>query len=181
MLTSFNNKKQIFIGGWILGAVLLLLYNGFEINNFDKPQASREMEKLLQIKLKWEDFSKNQDSIKKNKPDQIDYDRLLPKFTKKKKSPHNPAVIAQEAPKELVKKIEPILPTLAGIVKNFDIDGKISLFAMLDGMVLSEHEAINEFKVEKITEQGITLKKGEKSWYIQMPEVIFSLGSQTKQ
>ena len=181
MLTSsFNNQKQIFIAGWIIGAVLLLLYNGFAINDFYKPQASSGMKELAHLKFKWKDFFKNQNSVGNNKPDQSDYDRLFSKFTKKLKSTLIPAVIPEKTQKELVKKIVPKLPDLTGIVKNFDVHGKIRLLAMLDGLILSEQKIINEFKVEKITEKGITLKKGEQSWYIQAPEVVFSLGTRTK-
>ena len=63
MLTLFDNKKPIFIGGWILVAVLLLLYNGFAINNFYKPQASIGMENLAHLKFKCEDFFKNQNYV----------------------------------------------------------------------------------------------------------------------
>lgn len=176
MLTSFNNRKLIFITGWIWGAVLLLLYNGFEINNFYKPLVSREMEDLAHLEFKWKDCLKNQNSAENNNTDRIDYDRLFLKFTKKSKKIVKPGSTTEETQKALFKKIEPKLPKLTGIVKSFDVHGKISLFAMLDGLALSEHEVINEFKVEKITKKGITLKKGEESWYIQVPEVIFSLG-----
>ncbi|WDN90579.1 hypothetical protein BuS5_03550 [Desulfosarcina sp. BuS5] len=180
MLALLDNKKPIFIGGWILVAVLLLLYNGFVINNFYKPQASIGMENLAHLKLKCEDLFKNQNYVANNKADRIDYDRLFSKFTKKSKITPKTAATREEIQKEVIKKVEPKLPDLTGIVKSFNVYGKIRLLAMLDGLVLSEQGIINEFKVEKITEKGITLKKGEDSWYIQAPEVVFSLGTRTK-
>ena len=159
---------------------MLLLYNGFAINSFYKPQSSTGMNNLEHLKFKWKDFLKNQNSAKNNKTDPIDYDRLFSKFTKKSNSTLEPAAIQEETQKSPVKKVEPKLPVLTGIVKSFDVYGKIRLLAMLDGLVLSEQETINEFKVEKITEKGITLKKGKQSWYIQVPEVAFSLGTWTK-
>lgn len=161
-------------------AVLLLLYNGFAINIFYKPQASSGMEDLAHLQFNCEDFLKKQNFAEKNKPDRIDYDRLFSKFTKKSKITLKAAAIREETKKEVIKKVEPKLPDLTGIVKSFNVYGKIRLLAMLDGLVLSEQEIINEFKVEKITEKGITLKKGEDSWYIQAPEVVFSLGTRTK-
>ena len=68
-----------------------------------------------------------------------------------------------------------ILPPLTGIFQLSDVLGNIRMLAVIDGKVYSEGAVVQGFTIQKITEKGVGMTKAGTSWFVQAPEVYYSL------
>ena len=69
------------------------------------------------------------------------------------------------------------LPPLAGIVTRRDIQGRgpILPLAMLGGQMYTEGEKCGAFVVKEISDRGVLLAKGGRTWFVAAPAVAHSV------
>jgi len=186
-MIAIGSGKQLYIGGMILAALLILAYNGFALMSMHNPIIlGRSIEARL-ASQKWQQLEKSEPSDSEKSSEDIDIDPILSKFTQgfheqvertnlsvQKKLPEIGEEI-EEIQKEVEEKIEISPPSLKGIAQISDVQGNVYSVAIIEGKRVREKESVQGFAVQKITDKGVVLTKAGKSWFIPTPEVHYSL------
>ena len=68
-----------------------------------------------------------------------------------------------------------ILPSISGILKSIDVNGRVNKIVLIKDKILSEGQIINGFLIKKITDKGVYICKNHKTWFIPLTEVSFSI------
>jgi hypothetical protein len=181
--------KRWMMGGWVLAALLIFAYNAqlaSTVLETPLPGHSREASLAMQKARQLERQSAEKKAQEEDKDFSIQkivatLDRGLTKIKQEISLPKQPVKIRKsKGEKEVVKTVEKeepiILPVLTGIVQVFDAEGKGKLLAAMDGEIYQENEFVKAFRIQQITDKGVTLAKGDKTWQIKAPSVNFSIG-----
>ena len=97
--------------------------------------------------------------------------KFAPDLRVVKKQPPQP----ESQPIEFEGKLETKPPVLTGIMQILDARGNQRSFALIEGKRLMEKDSVRGFNVQKVTNKGVVLTKEGKTWFIQTPNVYFSL------
>jgi hypothetical protein len=180
--------KRLMMGGWVLAALLIFAYNAqlaLTVLETPLPAHSREAKLAMQKARQLERQSAEKKAQEEDKDFSIQkivatLDRGLTKIKQEVSLLKQPVKIKKlKGDKEVVKtakKEEPIiLPVLTGIVQVFNAEGKGKLLAAMDGQIYRENEFVKAFRIMQITDNGVTLAKGDRTWQIKAPIVNFSI------
>jgi hypothetical protein len=175
LLETESNKKLI-IGIFALLAILLLGYNGYKFMSlYGVPLVGESSESRLAMG-KWmrlEDFVLN----KNNKTWNDNIENLI------KETPL-PEANVEDVHEDVVPIVNTIqeqdykrdvLPDLAGIIKTLNPDGKSVFAVIVNNKLYYKNETVAGFAIKEITEKGIYLTKGKRSWFIESPKVSYSV------
>jgi hypothetical protein len=169
----FPKNSRVFIGGWIIAAILILGLNLEKIGDLQYSPMVESSPLVNTIRLKHYHFEQ---VLSERKADlDISWNRsvLLTNLTK---PPVLPKTVSGETQKEdtpgLYRAVQ--LPKLSGILMVGG-NSKSRYSAVLDGKVCSENEICSEFKVQEISSSGVLLSQNKKSWFIPAPEVYYSV------
>jgi hypothetical protein len=181
--------KRWMMGGWVLAALLIFTYNAqlaTTVLETPLPSHSREAKLAMQKARQLEKQSAEKNIQEENKGFSIQkvaatLERGLTKIKQEISLPRQPDKIKKsEAERKVVKAVEKeeiiILPVLTGIVQVFDAEGKGKLLAAMDGEIYQKNEFVKAFRIKQITDNGVTLVKGDRTWQIKAPIVNFSIG-----
>jgi hypothetical protein len=186
-MITIGSGKQLYIGGMILAALLLLAYNGFTLMSLHNPKIlGRSIEAKL-ASQKWQELEIRELSDPGKTLADLDLNPILSKFTRSyhdqiermklsvlKKEPELEAIIEEIKPEEEeTVQIRP--PNLKGIVRISDVQGNIYSVAIIEGERFQESEIVQGFTVQQITDKGVVLTKSGKSWFVPAPEVHYSV------
>ena len=70
------------------------------------------------------------------------------------------------------------LPTLTGVITRRSSDGTTTRLAVMDGRICSVGDRFRNLTVKAITREGVSLAGKEKSWFLKMPEITYSVAAQ---
>jgi len=117
------------------------------------------LEELLLNKenINWNEYIEN--FIKKIPAQEVKLEETFPVVT-------NAQVQAQDSD---------ILPAVTGIMQTLDSDGKSHIAVIINNRLFYENETISGFVIKEITEKGVYLTKGERSWFVETPMVSYSV------
>lgn len=169
---EIGNQKKIITGIFLLLAVLLLGYNASEfIKPYDVPLIGASYESRL-ASDKWvrlEDIESNKDNTEWH--EKIEY--LI-----SDKQPQAPKVeealpIVKPAPEQSYDS--EVLPSIAGTVKISKTNGSSRSAVIVEKKFYYENDTVAGFYIKEITEKGIYLTKGKRSWFIEAPKVSYSI------
>jgi len=163
------------VGGWILAALLLVGYNGFNFMLLLDPILPRRSNAAMLASQKWQEFQKKQSKAVKTVLDNIDLDLILSRTKPYSGEDTKAAEIPKEKEEKEGGKKEVTLPKLTGILQVSNVNGTISSLAVIEGKTLHEQDKVLDFTIEKITNKGVIITKGGKKWFIPTPKVHFSL------
>ena len=179
-----DSSKRAHIGLLILGALLLLGYNAYQLLSLKYRPALGSSDQVKLASRQWNELEQiSALSLTENSND-ISVDQLSPKFASDilKKEP----IILQ--PKGIAKAVkkrpnpneraEIDLPVLTGILQVSDAQGNVRSFAMIDGESWVERSTVQGFTIDKITEKGVTLTRKGESWFLSAPELFFSVNQE---
>lgn len=79
------------------------------------------------------------------------------------------------------KKVVPppvVMPTLKGIVTSRSTDGTARQLALMDGRICAKGDQLRDFTVKWITSGGVSLVRGDQTWFLKAPEIAYSLTTQ---
>jgi hypothetical protein len=171
-LLEIGSKKKLIIGMFLLSSIILMGYNGFKFMAlYDRPLtgASLEsrlasdkwgrLEELLLSKknINWNEYIEN--FIKEIPAQEVKLEETVPVVT-------NTQVQAQDSD---------VLPAVTGIMNILDSDGKSHIAVIINNRFFNENETISGFVIKEITEKGIYLTKGKRSWFVETPMVSYSV------
>lgn len=171
MLEIGSNKKMI-IGMFVLSAIILMGYNGFKFMAlYDRPLTGASLESRLasdkwgrledlvlnKKNINWNEYIEN--FIKEIPAQEVKLEETVPVVT-------NAQVQAQDSD---------ILPAVTGIMQTLDSDGKSHIAVIINNRLFYENETISGFVIKEITEKGVYLTKGERSWFVETPMVSYSV------
>ncbi len=176
-----SNPKRMIIGLWVLAALLILWYNAVAMTSLlDQPMTGLSPQ-ARESMTKWQRLEIQIESQLKEKFSAQEFDKFLsaidiekvkailpPKKTK-------PQINVAKKTTEPVKKKEIVLPELNGIVAIHDAAGETIHLAVIDGKTREEKSRIGDFLLERIDAEGILITREGKSWYIDAPQVAFSV------
>jgi hypothetical protein len=60
-------------------------------------------------------------------------------------------------------------------MQTLDSDGKSHIAVIINNRLFYENETISGFVIKEITEKGVYLTKGERSWFVETPMVSYSV------
>jgi len=176
-----SNPKRLIIGLWVLAALLILWYNAAAMTSLlDQPmaglspQARETMTKWQRLEIQIEEKLKdtfNAQELEKYLS-AIDIEKVKAILPAKKTTPKTVAAKKMTKP---VQKKKIVLPELNGIVAIHDAGGQTSYLAVVDGITREEKSRIGDFTLERIDAGGILLSQEDESWFIEPPQVAFSV------
>ncbi len=174
-MITLGSRKRLCIGGWVLVAFIFLGYNGFVLASLFSPPIAGLSKETRLASRKWLGLEKKISLIMKESVDNIDLKPIVSKFAPdlkvvKKQPPQSESQLF-----EFEGNLEIKLPVLTGIMQILDARGNQRSFALIEGKRLMEKDSIRGFNVQKVTNKGVVLTKKGKTWFIQTPEVYFSL------
>ena len=170
------NEKILFIGGWVLAALLLMGYNALEAHKLLKVSFFRNSENINMVRENHQKIMQKGYLEGKVREDRINLDHIFAKFVQNFHDQQTDIALKLEKKKVGEKEKDNVkIPELEGILKSSDIYGNIHLLAIIEGMICSKEDRVHGFTVCKITDKGIDLTKDGKYWFIPSPEVKFSL------
>ncbi len=108
-------------------------------------------------------------------------DLLMGRFETRAVEEEKPVLHQPAALPSLAKKRAPApvaLPTLAGILASRSSDGHARWLAVLDGRICAEGEQLGNLTVKRIANGGVSLARGDQSWFLKAPDIAFSLATQ---
>ena len=172
-----DSKISMSIGGFILASLILITYNVLNLMPLLDPELPGPSSVVKLAKSKWLQLSeKSSRSIEKAAED-IDLDLIVAKFA--------PEILAQKIgilsttttsttiPGDNAPEIK--LPKLTGIFQTTDIHGNICSYASIEGKIIAEHDKVQGFTVEKISDKGIILGREGITKFIPVSEVDFTI------
>lgn len=173
-----GNRMRALIGLWILTGLVVLGANGFMLLVLlDEPlvgysnaarnadQAFRQYRKLL-----------NAESEKITSGMELLANRFNPIVVEEK-----PVVQHVPDPKPEAKKVTSapvVLPELTGIMTSRSTDGTTRRLALIDGGVRAEGDRIGDLTVKRVGSRGVSLARGDQSWFLKLPEIGYTLSTQ---
>ncbi len=176
-----GSTKRLSVGGWFLAALLLLGFNAFTLTSlFSPPVVGRSKETRL-ASQKWFKLDNKIKIILKETFKDLDIemiaDRFSPDITIVKPKPVQPKVATKSdaIPNEIENEPYVQLPVLTGIMKILYAHGKHRFFVLIEGRKMSKGDTIHQFTIQNITQKSVVLSRGDKTWYVPVPEVYFSL------
>lgn len=164
-----------------MAALMILWYNAVAMTSLlDQPlaglspQARETITKWQRLELQIESQLKDKLSIAEMDKylSAIDIEKVKAILPAKKTKPKTVAVKRTTKP---VRKKEIVLPKLNGIVTIHDAAGKTSYLAVVDGITREEKSRIGDFTLERIDASGILINQEGESWFIDTPQVAFSV------
>lgn len=173
-MISAGNKKRILISGWFLVGVILLAYNGFQFMNIFAPSVEGYSGKVKELKMKLPRLEQYNDKTVESTSSHIDDILSLYLQKTKKYTSQITGIISKENKN---KKEEITLPKIEGIIRAFDINGNVRLYVIIDGRSFGVGDKVNEFRIQDIKYDSVTITKGSKSWDIPAPEVSYTLAN----
>jgi predicted amidohydrolase YtcJ len=70
------------------------------------------------------------------------------------------------------------LPTLTGVITRQANDGTAIRLAVMDGRICAVGDRFQNLTIKTITREGVSLAGKEKSWFLKMPEITYSVVAQ---
>ncbi len=176
-----GSSKRLSAGGWVLAALLLLGYNAFILTSlFSPPIVGRSKETRL-ASQKWFKLDNKIKLLMKESFQGLDLEQIVDRFSpdidviKTKIVQPEPAALPISMPIEIETEQKVELPVLTGIMKILYAHGNHRSFALFEGRRLGIDDTIRQFTIQKITQKGVVLSMGDKTWSVPAPEVYFSL------
>jgi hypothetical protein len=176
-MIKLGTRKRLCIGGWVLVALLLVGFNGFKLMSFFNPELPGQSRSVKEAMKKWRQL---ENRVPANLVETLDtvnlnvafaeYTTYTPVSHKQTKEVSTPRT---KAAKE--KTINIKLPNLSGILRTTDAHGNIRSIAVINGEYLGEGERVLGFMVQKISDEGIILIRGDARFSVPAPKVRFSL------
>jgi len=167
-----GSKKRFITGSWILASLLLVGYNGATLITLFNPQFVERSVEVKLASIKWKQLKQRTSQAMEILKD-FNLELVLKKFV--------PGYHIQERNNTVPQGLkgrettESMLPPLTGIMRFSDVHGNKKMLAVIAGKSYSVGTDVQGFTIQEITENGVGLKKAGTSWFIQTPEVYFSL------
>lgn len=174
-LTKISGSWQrLTLSGWILAALLLIAYNGSKLMVLlSPPITGRSME----VKLASQKWRQLQDKISHASGEYLEAINLDMAFLgissgSDSSEPDLPDIPSATVDKGHQTKLQ--LPILSGILHNTDIHGRTFAFAIIDGHRWKENDRVQEFKIQKIMDNGVTVTHNGQKWFLSAPNVPYT-------
>jgi hypothetical protein len=175
----FDNRLHAFIGLWILAGLVVAGINGtMLLSLLDEPLAGysngvRNADRAFrQYRIL---LTAEADKITSG------MERLTSWFKPAVVEEEKPALNKTPAPPSSAKKEAPppvTLPTLTGVMTSRSADGSVRRQALLDGRIFAEGDPLGRFTVKRIAREGVSLVRGDRTWFLKAPDIAFSIATQ---
>lgn len=170
-----GSKKGLFVGICILVSILLTGYNGFKLMTLFDPFLLKRSDSVIKAMEKWRQFKTKSEEVLSQALNDSEIKMLTSKIGYPLKKREVSIIKTSKDDNKIEKTIEEKLPVLSGILQVLNVQGKTNSYALMEGKKLKEGFKISDFTVQKITENGVLLARGGKTWFIDSPKVYFSL------
>jgi hypothetical protein len=168
--TGYNRK--IIIGLFVILALVLLGYNVSEfLTIYDTPLVGASYESRL-ASDKWLRLVEF-DSEKKNTPwgELMEPLSLDPQIQESGVEEN----LAVEIFLPEQRFIRDVLPALSGVIRISGSGGKIRSAVIIGNKAYYEGDTVDGFYINEISENGVYLTKGKRDWFVDAPEVSYSV------
>jgi len=171
-MIAIGGKKRFIIGSWILASLLLVGYNGATLVTLFNPQLVERSDEVKLASRKWKQLKQGTSQDMEILRD-FNLDLILSKFVPGHHIQEGKSIDSQGLNGKAA--FESILPPLTGIMRLSNVHGSKRMLAVIDGNAYSEGAQVQGFTIQEITEKGVGLTRAGTSWFVQTPEVYFSL------
>ncbi|MBU4319208.1 MAG: hypothetical protein KKF30_18270 [Proteobacteria bacterium] len=175
ILHLYGNNNKLLSGLWILAGCFFIGLNGhgfMALMDDPLPEPSRE---ASAARLKFQSFQEtlaNRFEIK----DSAAWDLMNRKFSIVKENISKPVPLNDiPSGEEVLAEKQVRQPVLSGILSFTNGKGEKGYLAILDGITLGEREQVNGITVTGINEKGVMVRRGGSEWFINTPDVGFSV------
>lgn len=173
-----GNRMHALIGLWILAGLAVLGLNGYMLMSLlDEPLAGYSS----QVRNADQSFRQyrmllSAETEKINIGMQWLAKRFTPMDTQDEPAPPS---VSDSVPVAKQTAAPPVvLPRLAGIMTSRSTDGTIRYLALMDGRVWAEGDQLQDLTVRQIASRGVTMARGDQSWFVKTPEIAHSVITQ---
>ena len=171
----WGNVQRWCHGGWVLAALILISINGFGFLSIEgqtvegySPLIKSLQQKLTQLE--------NERSVQKTiAMGNNEIRHLFVAYHQAKPDTIQNNEMSEEVNRPSKTTNDPILPSLNGIIQMKDSFGSAYYTAIINGKSYGEKDRVMNFVVTKISLRGIELSRSGKRWFIQCPNVYYSI------
>jgi hypothetical protein len=173
-MPSQTSKKRIWMGYWILAALLIGGYSSSQLMNLFSPVLPGLSREIKSARQKLNQINESITLYMEEDINNLHLKEIFERFTLSPKKQKKGTILQKKKPKPIKKEEKVVLPKIEGILQVINISGETRYKVMIDGKCLNEYDRVNNLTVKKITPEGVTLTKGDKKWFIPAPKVYFS-------
>lgn len=176
-MKAWGDQAKAFIGLWVIAGLIVLGINGRALLSLlDEPLAGHSSG----VRLADRGFQQYRQLLSA-KAEKISSGmaHLVQRFTASAPTvEHALAVEQKQAPVKETRRVKlptVTLPVLTGIVTSRSAAGQTHRVAVLDSGVYSEGEQLQNFTIRQISADGILLARGQQTWFLERPDIGYSL------
>jgi hypothetical protein len=171
-LIETGNRLKLATGAFSLMALMALAYSGNKLSLlYDTPLVSASLESKL-AKKKWNELEKLV-SVKKTIDWSESIGQLIIGFTKPKDIEEK--TISSQEIQQVVRYIKEKPPEISGIIITSGSLNKSNASVVIQGNIYTENDVVSGFMIKKITENGVSLTKNGRHYFIDAPKAPYSL------
>jgi hypothetical protein len=169
------SRIKIITGAFILMALLLIWYSGVKLLRlYDTPLIGVSSESRL-AKQKWNNL---EELIKER--EKRDWSKSIDTLIKEIPSPKPeivPAnqVTSQEKDEAVRYEVKDNPPVIMGIIMPSDTLTKQKASVLINGSTYFEKDEVSGYLIEKITKEGVSFKKKGQRFFVNAPEILYSV------
>ncbi len=178
-MNRLGSRTHVLVGLWILAGLVVAGVNGTMLMSLlDEPLAGYSSG----VRMADQGFRKYHLLVAAHAEKITSrMDLLIDRFTPGIVEEEKPVVQQPPAASSLAKKRAPApaaLPTLTGIMTSRSSDGHARRLAVLGGRICAEGDRFGNLTVKRILRGGVSLVKGDQTWFLNAPDVAYSLSTQ---
>ena len=173
MKIRIGDKKRVFIGSWVIAALLLLAYNVYALMSVLGLPLFGHSEEVKRVRQQYQQFMAANTGTDMAAFADADLDQVLARLIHAVHKHQKTNLVSLRRKVKAVGK--PKLPKITGVLQISDIQGNSRMVAVIDGRRLGEEERVQGFTVREITKQGAILARGGSSWFVPAPKGQFTV------
>lgn len=176
-MKTWGDRVKAFIGLWVIAGLIVLGVNGRAfLSLLDEPLAGYSSG----VRMADRGFQQYRQLLSaKTEKISSAMAHLVQRFSVNAPAvEHASAVEQKEAPAKETRHVNlptVTLPVLAGIVTRRSAAGQTHHVAVLDSGVYAEGEQLQSFTIRQISADGILLARGKQTWFLERPDIGYSL------
>lgn len=161
-----GSRQQLCTAGWIAAALVLVAINGFGFLGLESEPLRGDSMAVASLRQK---LARLENRLAENARSAFGEEGFWEKPLSMLAS-HDATEPSGESGSDDSFTKNVLLPELSGVLQAAGPSGKTRYLAVLDGRVYREKDEVMAFSVEKITAEGVVLRRLGMEWFVESPK-----------
>jgi hypothetical protein len=169
-----GSKQQMYIGGWLLAALVLLGLNASRFMSLEQQPLVGYSQTVKSLQSQLRAFDKMAATGVFAVKERFDLLKVGARLSTGGKTAASSGSARAKSSGSIPDAAASVLPTLSGIMQAMDPSGGVDYRAVLNGRVCRVRDKIDEFTVVKISSAAVVVRRAGRSWTLESPAPYFS-------